>query len=129
MTTKIEGECHVDITLQNRIYNNVKLYVLNNLCADVILGQDFLKQHQSVVFNFGGEKPSLIVNTIGTVNALSAMKITPVRLFEHLTDDCRPVSVRSRKQTQSNAKFILEETQKLLANGIIRQSTSPSSAW
>ena len=124
MTTKIEGECHVDITLQNRLYNNVKLYVLNNLCADVILGQDFLKQHQSVVFNFGGEKPSLIVNTIGTVNALSAMKITPVRLFEHLTDDCRPVSVRSRKQTQSNAKFIHEETQKLLADGIIRQSTS-----
>ena len=91
----------------------------------MILGQDFLKQHRSVVFNFGGEKPSLIVNTIGTVNALSAMKIPPVRLFEHLTDDCRPVSVRSRKQTQSNAKFIHEETQKLLADGIIRQSTSP----
>ena len=125
LTTKVEGEVYVDIMLQNRKYQNVRLFVLGNLCADVILGQDFMQQHQSVVFNFGGEKPSLIVNTIGTVNTLTAMNIPPPKLFEHLTDDCRPIAVRSRKQTPSNATFIHDEVQKLLADGIIRASTSP----
>ena len=58
LTTKVEGECHVDISLMNfekeTKYENVKLYVLGNLCSDVILGQDFMKQHKTVVFNFGG---------------------------------------------------------------------------
>ena len=125
MTARVEGEVHIDIMLQHRKYQNVRLYVLGNLCADVILGQDFMKQHQSVVFNFGGEKPSLIVNTIGTVSTLTAMNIPAPRLFEHLTDDCRPIVVRSRKQTPSNAKFIHEELQKLLVDGIVRPSTSP----
>ena len=125
LTTKVEGECYVDILLQNRKYTNVKLYVLANLCSDVILGQDFMKQHKSVVFNFGGDKPSLIVSTIGTVSTLTAMKIPSPKLFEHLTDDCRPIAVRSRKQTPANAKFIHEEVQKLLADGIIVPSTSP----
>ena len=53
VTAKIEGQCFVDIQLQNRKYENVKLYVLDNLCAQFILGQDFMKQHDSVVFNFG----------------------------------------------------------------------------
>ena len=57
VTAKIEGQVFVDIQLQNRKYENVKLYVLDNLCAEVILGQDFMKQHDTVVFNFGGNLP------------------------------------------------------------------------
>ena len=124
VTAKIEGQVFVDIMLQNRKYENVKLYVLDNLCADVILGQDFMKQHNSVVFNFGGNKPALIVSCVGHVNALTAMEIPPPKLFEHLTPDCRPVAVRSRKQTPSNRKFIKETVKKLFEDGIIRRSTS-----
>ena len=118
-TTKVEGECIVDIQLRKRKYEKVKLYILDNLCAEVNLGQDFMEQHKSVVFNFGGRQPSLIVS------ALTAMNVTPPRLFEHLTDDCRPVAVRSRKQTPSNAKFIRGEVKRLLNDGIIKSSTSP----
>ena len=118
-TTKVEGECIVDIQLRKRKYEKVKLYILDNLCAEVILGQDFMEQHKSVVFNSGGSKPSLIVS------ALTAMNVTPPSLFGHLTDDCRPVAVRSRKQTPSNAKFIREEVKSLLNDGIIKPSTSP----
>ena len=125
VSSKIKGQCFVDITLQNRKYENVKLYVLDNLCADVILGQDFMKQHESIVFNFGGSKPSLIVSCVGSVNALTAMNIPPPKLFEHLTPDCRPVAVRSRKQTQINKQFIHDEVHKLLGEGIIKPSTSP----
>ena len=117
-TTKVEGECIVDIQLRKRKYKKVKLYILDNLCAEVILGRDFMEQHKNIVFNFGGSKPSLIVS------ALTAMNVTPPRLFEHLTDDCRPVALRSRKQTPSNAKFIREEVKRLLNDGIIKPSTS-----
>ena len=53
------------------------------------------------------------------------MNIPPPKLFEHLTDDCRPIAIKSRKQTPGNAQFIQAEIKKLLADGIIRPSTSP----
>ena len=67
-TTKVEGECIVDIQLRKRKYEKVKLYILDNVCAEVILGQDFMEQHKSVVFNFGGSKPSLIVSALTAMN-------------------------------------------------------------
>ena len=122
VTSKVEGQCFVDFKLQNRHYDNVKLYVLDNLCAQVILGQDFMEQHNSVVFKFGGDKPSLIVSS---VSALTTMNVPPPRLFEHLTPDCKPVAVRSRKQTPDNKKFISDEIKHLQKEGIIVPSTSP----
>ena len=100
----------------------MKLYVLENLCAQVILGQDFLVRNQKVVFNFGGYRPALIVSSIGS---LTSMKVEPPRLFEHLTSNCKPVAVRSRKHTPENKRFIRDEVQRLHADGIIRPSTSP----
>ena len=41
MSCKIIGYCVVDISLQNRSYEQFKLSILDNLCADVILGTDF----------------------------------------------------------------------------------------
>ena len=117
--TKVDGTCVVNFRMKNRNYKDMKLFVLDNLCADVILGQDFMKQHKSVVFEFGGDQPPIYIS------ALTAMKVPPPSLFEHLTEDCKPVAVRSRKQTNSNAKFIREEVQKLLKEGIIKPSTSP----
>ena len=113
-TSKIEGTCFVNFSMQNRKYEGVRLYVLDNLCADVILGQDFMKQHQSVVFEFGGSQRPLLVS------ALSAMNISPPRLFEYLTEDCRPIAIKSRKQTPSNAKFIRETIRNLLCDGVNR---------
>ena len=34
---------------------------LENLCSDIILGNDFIKQHKNLTFPFGGEKEDLIV--------------------------------------------------------------------
>ena len=59
------------------------------------------------------------------LNALTAMNMPPVKLFEHLTPDCRPVAVRSRKQTPSNRKYIRDEVKKLFEDGVIKPSTSP----
>ena len=89
-TTKIEGECYVNFAMQKRYYKNVKLHVLENLCSDVILGQDFMKQHEKVVFEFGGNQPTL------HISAVTAMKVPAPSLFEHLSDNCKPIAVKSR---------------------------------
>ena len=41
MSCKIIDNCVVDICLQKRNYEQFKLSILDNLCADVILGTDF----------------------------------------------------------------------------------------
>ena len=117
LSTKLEGECLIDFCLKKRKYKQVKVYVLDYLCADIILGQDFMGKHDSVIFKFGGKEPPL------QVCALTSMDITPP-LFEHLSEDCKPIAIKSRKQTPSNAKFIAEETKKLLEDGIFEPSRS-----
>ena len=37
LTTKIKGECLINFTLDNRVYENVKVLVVGDLCADIIL--------------------------------------------------------------------------------------------
>ena len=39
----------------------IKVLVMGNLCADIILGQDFIDRHKSVVFTFNGKEPTLQV--------------------------------------------------------------------
>ena len=119
LSTMLEGECLIDFCLKKRKYKQVKVYVLDYLCADIILGQDFMGKHNSVIFKFGGKEPPL------HVWALTSMDITPPPLFEHLSEDCKPIAIKSRKQTPSNGKFIAEETKKLLEDGIIEPSRSP----
>ena len=46
MSCKIIGYCVVDISLQNRNYEQFKLSILGNLCLDVILGTDFQSLHK-----------------------------------------------------------------------------------
>ena len=57
--TCVIGYCFVNINLNQRTYSSVRLGVLKDLCSDIILGQDFQKQHKSVIFEFGGTKPEL----------------------------------------------------------------------
>ena len=41
----------------------IKVLVMGNLCADIILGQDFIDRHKSVVFTFNGKEPTLCALT------------------------------------------------------------------
>ena len=61
LITKIE-ECLINFTLDSRVYENVKVLVMGNLCADIILGHDFMGRHKSAVFN--GKGPALQVCTL-----------------------------------------------------------------
>ena len=53
------GTCLVDIRLNGNLYKNVCLGVMNQLCGDVILGQDFQSKHSQIIIEFGGKRPAL----------------------------------------------------------------------
>ena len=112
--------CVSTIHFQNRTYCDLKLHVLKDLLTDVIVGQDILRLHDHVQFNFGGPRPSLCIN------ALKCIKTNVVpRLFKHLTSDCKPIITKSRKQSLANEKFIAETIKNDLKEGIIEPSSSP----
>ena len=75
LTSKIEGECLISFTLNNRVYENVKVLVMGNLCADIILGQDFRERHKSAVFTFNGKEPTLQVCRFNTYESTPTVTI------------------------------------------------------
>ena len=123
--TRIIGYCFADINLNQRTYSSVRLGVLNNLCSDIILGQDFQKQHKSVIFEFGGTKPELIIPTFTPVCAFSAASIEEPSLFTNPIPGCKPIASKSRRFSKEDQKFIQQEITKLLSEGIIEPSVSP----
>ena len=59
----------------------LKMGVVRELCADLILGQDFLKKHKSATFLMGGPLTQAIeVNQCNTCG-VAAADIQPPRLF------------------------------------------------
>ena len=118
-TSQVHGYCIATIQLPEHSYADVKLTVLPDLCADVIMGHDVLNQHESVEIPFGGSRPSL------TVCGLATMAVPLPTLFGNLTPDCRPVAVKSRRYTTADTKFIESEVQRMQAEGIIEPSRSP----
>ena len=107
------------IAFHGKVYNNLRLSILDNLCVDIILGLTFQTQHESVNFKFGGDKPP--INVCG----LSVLTVEPPDLFCNLSQDCKPIATKSRKYSHDDRKFIKNELQRLLTEGIVEPSTSP----
>lgn len=119
LSSNIRGCCVESLSVQDCEYSDVRLSVLPYLCSDIILGHDFLSQHQKVSVDFGGSKPPL------NVCGLTTFTVSPPPLFENLTPNCAPVATKPRRYSAEDQAFIASETQKLLAEGIIEPSTSP----
>ena len=68
LTSESLGYCFITFSLNGKVYNDIKICVLNNLCVDLILGTDFQQQHKSVTFHFGGNKPNLNICNLATLN-------------------------------------------------------------
>ena len=113
-STQIQGYCTVNLALMGCQYNNICLYVLPSLCADLILGLDFQTQHQSVTLNYGGKEAPL--NLVG---GLSSLNVKSPELFANLTADCHPIASKSRQYSFANRQFIEKEMKRLLEEGII----------
>ena len=119
LLSTIHSECKVDLIVNGNVYSKVKLAVLENLCCDVLLGQDFMKLHDCVSFKLGGSRPKLVLCN------LAAMTIQPPRPFEHLQPFKKPIAVPSRRFSKQDDKFISQEIERLIKEEIIEKSTSP----
>ena len=75
--------------------------MIDKLCTDIIIGTDIQELHESIVINYGGSKPA---QTFSTLTALK--KTQPSSLFSHLTADCKPITTKSLKYSQSNRDYI-----------------------
>ena len=93
--------------------------MLRDLCSDVLLGHDFLKQHEHVIIPFGGSEPPF------SLCSLTAAHVEPPTLFGNLSSLCKPIATKSRRLTFSDQKFVESEVNRLLADGIIEPSNSP----
>ena len=68
--------CQVNLELLGQEHKSVSVTVLKNLITDIILGRDFLMQHQNINIHFGGVKPMI------QLGALKVIKTsTPVSYF------------------------------------------------
>ena len=68
LATVTEGHCFANIKVMGKEYKLFKLSLLPDLCADVILGQDFMKLHKSVEFTLLGSRPKLTICGISKMN-------------------------------------------------------------
>ena len=119
LTTCTIGHCFVEVEVNGRKYDGVRLNILESLCSPLILGRDFMGRHKSVEFQFEGNSPKL------TICSVTEMLIEPVSLFSNMSENVTPIKVASRKYSMNDKKFISNEVQKLLAEGIIEESVSP----
>ena len=109
----------VHLELGGKQYSKIRLSILPGLCADLLLGLDFQKQHQSVIFHHGEPQPPL------EVCGRSLLKVGPPEFFANLTADCHPIAIKSRRYSHDDRKFIDTEAQRQLKEGIIEPSNSP----
>ena len=120
-------KCKVDIVFNKRCYKSVELYVLKNLCADVLLGNDFQSRLKRVIFEQNGSENDLVVRPAAGFEtcAVAAASLESPPLFANLTSNCKPIATKARRFNAADAEFIRLEIAKWFQNGIIRPSQSP----
>ena len=113
------GYCIVDVVLNEKLYPKFCMLILPGLCSDILLGLDFLSQHQSVSFQHNGPKSPL------TECGLSVLKVESPDLLSNLTSDVHPIATKSRRYCREDQEFIASEVRRLLNEGIIEPSNTP----
>ena len=124
-SAEIVGSISSEVIFRGQPYKNVEFSVVNDLCADVILGQDFMRLHESVVFKTGGARESLIIDKNESYCCVAPANVTPPRIFQHMNPNCKPIASKSRRYSRADHEFITLEIKKLLEEGIIEPSESP----
>jgi len=106
---KPHGSCCVTVEAFDRQYDDVTFSVLDGLLWDVILGREFMELRKSVNIHFGGLERPLHFGTLTQVKAS-----VPVKLFEYISPEIRPIAVKSRRYFQADKEFIASEIRRLL---------------
>ena len=142
---KIIGQVVINIEINGREHRGVVAEVIKNLCTDIIIGNDLLSKHRRVIINYNGPCEELVIGAIPETeqntqysptpvttsnssvppNPFRTQGIPPPPLFTNLTENIKPIATKSRRQPQSQTKFINDEVKRLLKEGTIRPSVSP----
>ena len=69
---RIIGSVIVDIEVNGVKHEKVPVDVIKNLCTDVIIGRDILKEHKRVVLNFNGPRGDLVIGAIPSEQSTSS---------------------------------------------------------
>ncbi|CAC5421075.1 unnamed protein product [Mytilus coruscus] len=77
LSSPLVGICNVNLNIDGHFFPNMQLSIFNKLCCDVILGQDFMKRHDSIKISFGGSRPAVEINNSKTVCGLAASSVDP----------------------------------------------------
>ena len=123
MQANVLGKVTGTLLVKDRTYKNISFGVVEGLCADIILGQSFMKEHEEIVFRMGGMQQKFIVSQ--PLCSVPASKIKCSRLFRNLDVNCKPIATKPRKYGDEDKLFIQDEVRKLLNNNIIEPSYSP----
>ena len=76
------GFCVATIRIGKSSYSGVRLSILSNLCAEVILGQKFMNLHSEIIFIGSGDRPAL------KVCGVAEAALNPPTLF----GECLPIA-------------------------------------
>jgi len=74
----------------------LKMGVVQELCADFILGQDFLIKHEPATFLVGGSLKAIERNQCNACGVATA-DIKPLRFFQFLNPRIRSIAIASRR--------------------------------
>ena len=119
LTRETKGHCFVEMKYGNTLYSNIKMSLLPNACADMILGHDFICRHSEMKIVLEGKYPPLVVCGV------TAASVEPPTLFGNLSSDCKPIATKSRRYSVIDERFIENEVSNLLKSDIIEPSSSP----
>jgi len=124
------GKTTADLKLLDQTYLLSNFRVLKNLCADIIVGQTFLKLHSFVIFVMNGQKKALMIAASSKLcnaahTAVAAADLEPPHLFQCILPDCKPIAAPLWCYNSGGKYFIKSEVQRLLDADIIEPAGSP----
>jgi len=132
-SVEVKGSVKATVTLHGQTYKDVRIGVVKDLCADAVLGHDFMRLHDSVIFQMGGyldplvvgqDRDPLVTRQDGFCCVSEAL-VNPPRVFQNIIPNCKLIATKSRQYSQADKRFMKEEIQNLHAEGIIEPSVSP----
>ena len=122
---EVSKMCVVNFILFDVEYRRVELYVMKDLCVDVLLGREFLQLHKRVVFDLGGKKGDLVVSNKGETCAVATADIATPSLFSNLTAGWKPVATKSRRFSEVDKNYITSIVAEWKGAGTVRPNNSP----
>ena len=115
---KLSEYCTENIIFNGQEYKGIDFMVLPNSCTDIILGVPFLKMHWSITISYGGSQDIL------KICVLTKTSCAPIKLFQNLTPNCKPIATKSQNDSAEDTQFIRKEILQLLEDDIIEPSYS-----